>query len=114
MNGVSNTRAKSIRASLEEQRNSRDGFATVIRHAQACAALDRRIIEAIPETLRPKIGVACVREDCLVLAATEAAVATRARMIAPQLLELAAAHWPQTLRRWRVIVAPGIHFDRQD
>jgi len=106
-------RAKSIRASLDEQAGSRAGFATAIRHAQAFAALDRCIVERIPEALRPRIGIACVRENCLVIAATEAAAATRARMIAPQLLELATAHWPKPLKHWRVIVTPGIQFNRE-
>jgi hypothetical protein len=113
MNGHSDKRAKSIRTSLDEQGSSRGGFATAIRHAQAFAALDRRLVERIPEALRSKIGVACVREDCLVIAATEAAAATRARMMAPQLLELASASWPKPLTHWRVIVTPGIHFHRE-
>lgn len=112
MSRTTGTGAKSIQASLDEQRGKRDGFATAIRQAQAFAALDRRIVAGIPEALRPKIGIACVREDCLVLAATEAGSATRARMIAPQLLELAAANWPRPLKHWRVIVTPGIRFER--
>ncbi|PKL95023.1 MAG: hypothetical protein CVV18_07040 [Gammaproteobacteria bacterium HGW-Gammaproteobacteria-8] len=108
------TRAKSIQDSLDEQTGNRAGFATVIRHAQAFAALDRRIAEAIPEQLRSRIGVACVREDCLVIAAREAAAATRARLLAPRLLELAAAHWPRPLKHWRVIVTPDIEFDRAE
>lgn len=113
MNRFPETRAKSIRTRLDEQGNSRDGFATAIRHAQAFAALDRRIAGQIPEALRSRIGVACVREDCLVIAATEAAAATRARMIAPQLLQLAAANWPKPLTHWRVIVTPDVRFERE-
>lgn len=74
-------------------------------------ALNARVREAIPENARGEIGIACVEGDCLVIAAASAARATQARLLAGSLLEAAGNHWPETLARTRVIVAPGLNME---
>ncbi len=67
--------------------------------------LDRAVQPALPESARGMIQVACIEDDCLVLAAASPAWASRARLLAETLLAEANRHLPDPLKRTRVIVA---------
>jgi hypothetical protein len=83
-------------------------LATLLRAGRIFDELDRRLQPELAENSRGHIQVACVDGDCLVLAATSPAWASRARLEAPGLLEVARKIWPEDLRRTRVIVAPPV------
>jgi hypothetical protein len=83
-------------------------LAAVLRSTEAYAALNRRVADAVPASAHGEIGIARVDGDCLVIAAASPARATQARLAADALLRAARQHWPEPLRRTRVIVAPGI------
>ena len=112
MNKVPDPSALPLNRRIDEIGRGANGFGQALRQARAYAALDRRLAEHLPQALRHRIGIACVREDCLVIAASEPAAATRARLIAPELLKHAARQWPTPLKHWRVVVVPGIEFER--
>lgn len=86
------------------------GPARVLRDVERFAALDQRVRECIPAAARRGIGIARVDGDCLVIAADGPAHATRARLLADDLLEAARRHWPAPLKRTRVVVVPGAEF----
>ncbi len=67
--------------------------------------IDRAVQPALPEQARGKIQVACIEDDCLVLAAASPAWASRARLVASTLLAEANRHLPEPLKGTRVIVA---------
>lgn len=71
-------------------------------------ALNRRLAPLIPQAARGEVMVACVDDDCLVIAASSAARATQARLLAGSLLEAAQSHWPGKLTRSRIIIAPNL------
>lgn len=104
--------APPLQARIDQIGRGAGGFSRVLREARSHAALDRRLAEHLPAPLRARIGIACVREDCLVIAASEPAAATRARLIAAQLLDQANQFWPKPLKHWRVVIVPGIEFER--
>jgi hypothetical protein len=79
-------------------------LATLMRAAGAFEALDRRIQPVLPESARGHIRVACVEDDCLVVAADSPAWASRARLQAVSILEAARQIWPDELTRARIIV----------
>ncbi|GAB4169297.1 MAG: hypothetical protein Kow0020_02980 [Wenzhouxiangellaceae bacterium] len=80
--------------------------------AKAFAALDRELSPLLPEALATRIGVACVRDRTLVLAAADAAAAARARLMAAELMRRANTLWPEPVTHWKVVVVPEIRFDR--
>lgn len=86
------------------------GLAAALRRAESYLALNRRIAVLLPAELRGKVGVACIEDDCLIVAATTPELATRARLNAGKLLEAARRFWPSPLRRSRIIVVPGMEF----
>ncbi|MDT8409494.1 MAG: DciA family protein [Wenzhouxiangellaceae bacterium] len=88
------------------------GLAKVLRQAESYIALNRRIRDRLPESVRGEIGVARVSGACLVIAAASPARATQARMLASALLQAAANDWPDELTETRIIVVPGIRFER--
>ena len=91
--------------------NDRIGSRQPLRQAQAYLALNARLRELIPENTRRQIAIACVEDDCLVIAAASSARASQARLLAESLLEAAQRHWPERLTRTRVIVAPGLDME---
>jgi len=84
----------------------------MLREARAFAALDRQLAPEIPAAARAGIGIARVRDDTLVIAAIDAAHATRARMLGPTLLDAAGRLWPRPLKHWHVVVSPQARFER--
>lgn len=77
-----------------------------LRLARTYADLNERVLASLPDSAHGRIRIACVEDDCLVIAATTPAWASRARMLAEDLLDAAAALWPTALTRTRVIVVP--------
>ena len=87
---------------------NRSGFGRLIRRAEAYAALNRRVGDASPASARGEIGLACVEDDCLVIAAASSTRATQARLAADEILAAARRWWPEPLSRARVVVTPGL------
>jgi len=100
-------RARRVEAIAAE----RAGPGQALRQAQAYLALNARLRERIPENARGHIAIACVEDDCLVIAATSPARASQARLLAEPLLAEARHHWPGKLTRSRIIVAPGLNME---
>lgn len=92
--------------SVSEISGADAGLSRLLRRAQAYAALNRRLQAEMPEAARERIRVACVEGDCLVLAASSPAWASRARVLAEGLRASAEELWPTPVRRTRVIVMP--------
>ena len=78
---------------------------TLLKAGRLFEELDGAVQPTLPEQARGMIQVACVEEDCLVLAAASPAWASRARLLASTVLAEANRHLPEPLKRTRVIVA---------
>ncbi len=79
-------------------------LSALLRMGRVYDELDRRLQPSLPEGSRGHIRVACIDGDCLVLAATSSAWASRARLEAETLLQAARGFWPEDLNRTRIIV----------
>ncbi len=97
---------KALRA--DELASRHTSLAPLLRKAQAYAQLNRRLVADLNEAERQGIRIACVQDQCLVIAAASPAWASRARVLAPRLLDRAAALWPSPLVHWKVVVTPGL------
>jgi len=84
------------------------GLATLLATAHALNRLDARLRKALPDSMRSHIGLACLEDNTLVLAATSPAWASRARLIASDLLYEANQTLDKPLRRTRVIVVESL------
>ncbi|HLS05315.1 MAG TPA: DciA family protein [Wenzhouxiangella sp.] len=84
------------------------GLTTLLATAHALNRLDARLRKALPESMRRHIGLACLEGNTLVLAATSPAWASRARLIADDLLYEANQTLDRPLRRTRVIVVESL------
>ncbi|MEE4297296.1 MAG: DciA family protein [Wenzhouxiangella sp.] len=81
----------------------------LLRAQRLYQALDERIQPLLPPEAKGKIQIACVDQNTLVIAAANAAWASRARLEAAKILATAAQLWPEKLSKTRVIVSPGLH-----
>ena len=91
--------------------DDRSGPGQALRKARAYMALNARVKHLIPETARGRIAIACVEDDCLVIAASSSASASQARLLADSLLKAASHHWPDRLTRTRIMVMPGLNME---
>jgi|GEM_PF-3452536 len=87
------------------------GLAAALRQAESYLALNRRLRDSLPPQMRGRVGVACIDQDCLVLAAATPELATRARLNAASILTAARQWWPTALKRSRIIVVPGLELE---
>ena len=87
----------------------RSGPGHALRQARAYLALNARLQALIPESARGRIAIACVEDDCLVIAAASSASASQARLLTDSLLDAARHYWPDRLTRARIIVMPGLN-----
>lgn len=91
---------------LAEISGSDAGLKRTLRMAEAYAGLNDRLQAELPESAKGRIRAACIEGDCLVLAASSPAWASRARVMAESLRVAADDLWPTPVRRFRVIVMP--------
>jgi len=85
-----------------------ENLARLMATARALDQLDARLRQVLPGNMREHIGLACIEGDTLVLAATGPAWASRARLMADDLLREANRHLDDRLRGTRVIVVPKL------
>lgn len=85
------------------------GLGAALRHAEACAALNRKLADLIPADARAELGVVRIEQDCLVIAAASGTRATQARRLSSALIRAADRLWPSPIRRSRIIVKPGLN-----
>jgi len=85
-------------------------LAGLVKAAAALDRLEREITRQMGagDQDQDHIRIARIDGDCLVLAATSPAWASRARLAAADYLEAARAVWPSALRQTRVIVVPNL------
>ncbi|NBB92924.1 MAG: DUF721 domain-containing protein [Gammaproteobacteria bacterium] len=93
---------------LDQISSGDDGLARLLSTARALDRLDARLRPVLPGSMREHIGVACIEGRTLVLAATSPAWASRARLMAGDLLKEANRQLDERLEGTRVIVVPGI------
>ncbi len=94
--------------SLHQVVGGNRGLDKLLKAGRLFEELDRVVQPILPEQARGRIQVACIEEDCLVLAAASPAWASRARLLADTALAEANRHLPDPLKRTRVIVAEGL------
>jgi len=80
-----------------------------LSHAEACAALNRKLADLIPADARTELGVVRVEHDCLVIAAASGSRAAQARRLSGELIRAAGQLWPSPIRRSRIFVKPGLN-----
>lgn len=83
------------------------GLHQLLQAARFFDRLDEQIQPCLPEQMRGMIRIACVEGDCLVIAADSPAWASRARLLADELLNEANRHLDKPLARTRVTVVPS-------
>ena len=105
---MSKSKTKPSMASVQQIARRESGLGSAIRQAEAFIELNQRIQPALPADVRESIRVACIEGDCLVIAAASSVWATRARMLAEDMLAAANQLWPQPLKTTRVIVAEAL------
>jgi len=80
----------------------------VLATARALDRLDASLRQVLPGSMREHIGLACIEGKTLVLAATSPAWASRARLMAEDLLKEANRQLDERLEGTRVIVVPKL------
>ncbi|RFF29719.1 DciA family protein [Wenzhouxiangella sediminis] len=85
-----------------------EGLSRLLATARALDQLDAELRQVLPGSMRENIGVACIEGKTLVLAATSPAWASRARLMADDLLREANRQLDDRLEGTRVIVVPRL------
>lgn len=85
-----------------------DGLSRLLATARALDRLDANLRQVLPGSMRENIGLACIDGKTLVLAATSPAWASRARLMADDLLREANRQLDERLEGTRVIVVPRL------
>ncbi|RFF28749.1 MULTISPECIES: DciA family protein [unclassified Wenzhouxiangella] len=85
-----------------------DGLSRLLSTARALDQLDASLRQVLPGSMREHIGLACIEGNTLVLAATSPAWASRARLMADDLLREANRQLDERLEETRVIVVPQL------
>lgn len=93
---------------ISEVSHSHDGLARLLATARALEKLDASLRQVLPGSMRENIGLACIEGKTLVLAATSPAWASRARLMADDLLREANRQLDERLEGTRVIVVPQL------
>ncbi len=93
---------------VAEISGAHDGLARLLATARALDRLDASLRQVLPGSMREHIGLACIEGDTLVLAATSPAWASRARLMADDLLREANRQLDERLEGTRVIVVPQL------
>lgn len=87
-------------------KNHDHGFGRLISHARLLNRLDQILASLLDPGLAPHCQVAEFRDHCLILVCSNAAFATRIRMISQQLLESFAEEGITGIERIEVRIAP--------
>lgn len=87
---------------------SHEGLSRLLATARALDRLDAALRQVLPGSMRENIGLACIEGKTLVLAATSPAWASRARLMADDLLREANRQLDERLEGTRVIVVPRL------
>ncbi len=85
-----------------------EGLSRLLATARELDRLDARLRQVLPGSMRDHIGLACIEGDTLVLAASTPAWASRARLMADDLLGEARRDGAIELNTARVIVVPEL------
>jgi len=85
-----------------------EGLSRLLATARALDRLDASLRQVLPGSMRENIGLACIEGKTLVLAATSPAWASRARLMADDLLREANRQLDERLEGTRVIVVPQL------
>jgi hypothetical protein len=93
---------------ISEVSQDHDGLSRVLSTARALDRLDADLRQVLPGSMRENIGLACIEGNTLVLAATSSAWASRARLMANDLLREANRLLDERLDGTRVIVVPRL------
>jgi len=93
---------------VEEVTDSHGGLQRLLQTARALDRLDADLRQVLPGSMREHIGLACIEGETLILAATSPAWASRARLMADDLLREANRRLDQRLTGTRVIVVPQL------
>lgn len=91
---------------ITEVSASHDGLGRLLDTARSLDRLDASLRQILPGSMRENIGLACIEGRTLVLAATSAAWASRARLMADDMLREANRQLEEPLSSTRVIVVP--------
>ena len=93
---------------IGEVSEGHEGLARLMATARALDRLDASLRQVLPGSMREHIGLACIEGNTLVLAATSPAWASRARLMADDLLREANRQLDERLQGTRVIVVPQL------
>lgn len=93
---------------ISDVSESHDGLGRLLATARALDRLDASLRQVLPGSMRDHIGLACIEDKTLVLAATSPAWASRARLMAEDLLKEANRQLDERLEGTRVIVVPQL------
>lgn len=99
---------KAAERSVEQITGRHRGLGRLMETAREFDRLDRKIQAQLPDSMRGRIRLACIEDDCLVLAAAGPAWASRARLMAGELLDVTNRQLDGQLKRTRVIVVPEL------
>ena len=91
---------------IAEISGAHDGLGRLLATARALDRLDASLRQVLPGSMREHIGLACIEGKTLVLAASSPAWASRARLMAADLLREANRQLDERLEGTRVIVVP--------
>ncbi len=84
------------------------GLAGLLQRAEALAKVDAVVRDLLPGNLAPHVRVANVRDGKLILCTPVAAIATRLRMEAPQLLARLRSHGVADIGSLEVLITPDL------
>ena len=93
---------------LDDISRNHDGLSRLLATARSLERLEAPLKALLPGSMREHIGLACIEDETLVLSASSPAWASRARLMADDLLREANRHLDDRLRQARVIVAPKL------
>ena len=86
--------------------NRDSGFGQILAHAQILNRLDQKLASILDPTLSSDCQVADFRNHCLILVCSNAAFATRLRMISQQLLDSFRDEGEFGIERMEIRIAP--------
>lgn len=93
---------------ISQVAESHEGLGRLLATARTLERLDAQLQLVLPGNMRGHIRLACVEGRTLVLAAESAAWASRARLLADDLLKEANRRLDERLEGTSVIVVPGL------
>lgn len=102
---MTNRKSASGKMRVQHIAQRQPGLGSAMRQAEAYLELNRRIQPSLPPDVRENVRIACVEGDCLMIAAASPVWATRARMLANDILNATNRLWPRPLKSAQVFIA---------